>query len=150
MWSVLECAISIVCISVPPMRPLFAKAAPGPFEDPDRVKQQIARRIGGITAAARHPCKSMMKHCSPTGTGSSSSDGANSALSSQRQLQLMISSFENIEMPLGSTETVVMSLREMEDEEVHHPCGDGVRRRDDEEASIEGKNSSGDTRGTIT
>lgn len=28
MWSILECSISIVCLSMPSLRPLFAKLAP--------------------------------------------------------------------------------------------------------------------------
>lgn len=146
VWSVLECTISIVCISIPPMRPLFAKAAPGMFEDHGKVKKQISRHIGGIAAAARHPRKSMMlalptKPSSPMG-----GRGANSAHSSQRQLQL-IPSFEKIETPLGPTETVVISLREMENDA--HLDGKGARHKDDEEASIEGKNSNGDRQSTI-
>lgn len=118
VWSVLECTISIVCISIPPMRPLFAKAAPSIFvanlaEDHEKIKNRISKHFGGIAAAARHPRKSMMMALPPKPSPVGSS-GANSALSSQRQLQL-IPSFEKIETPLGSTETVVISMRELEE-----------------------------------
>lgn len=153
VWSVLECTISIVCISIPPMRPLFAKAAPSVFsnlaDDHDKIKNRISKHFGPIAAAARHPRKSMMLALPRTTTTTANSNsnspmggsGANSAFSSQRQLQL-IPSFEKVDTPLGSTETVVISLREMEEGGGDFGYGEDVNDAD-EEASIQGRD--GDT-----
>lgn len=101
------------------MRPLFAKALPSIFvgnlaDDHDKIKDRISKHFGEIAAVARHPRKSMMLALPNKTSPMGSSRGPNSALSSQRQLQL-IPSFEKVETPLGSTETVVISLREMEE-----------------------------------
>lgn len=52
IWSVLECTISIMTISVPAMRPLFAKFAPSIFnianvtEDHKKLVDRISRHLG--------------------------------------------------------------------------------------------------------
>lgn len=51
IWSVLECTISIMTISIPPMRPLFAKFAPSIFnvanvtEDHKKLVDRISRHL---------------------------------------------------------------------------------------------------------
>lgn len=64
IWSVLECTISIITISIPPMRPLFAKLAPGIFvanvaEDHKKLTGRISRRLPGFQGAfSRMPSSS--------------------------------------------------------------------------------------------
>lgn len=50
IWSVLECTISIITISIPAMRPLFAKLAPSIFvanvaEDHKKIIDRISRHF---------------------------------------------------------------------------------------------------------
>lgn len=52
VWSVVECSISIMAISIPAMRPLFAKFAPSIFnvanvtEDHKKLIGRISRHLG--------------------------------------------------------------------------------------------------------
>lgn len=60
IWSVLECTISIMTISIPAMRPLFAKFAPSIFniasvtEDHKKLVDRISRHIGRSGSVMQH------------------------------------------------------------------------------------------------
>lgn len=65
IWSVLECSISIITISIPPMRPLFAKFAPSIFnvttiaDDPKSLMGRISQYVGRpVSMIQRIPSRS--------------------------------------------------------------------------------------------
>lgn len=75
IWSVLECAISIIAISIPPMRPLFAKLAPSVFvtnvtEVRDKsIKKGSSRRLPGLQRGTRRARPTRSRSRSSRGAG---------------------------------------------------------------------------------
>lgn len=56
IWSVLECTISIITISIPSMRPLFAKLAPSIFS------------VANVTEDHKKLVDRLSRHCARPGT----------------------------------------------------------------------------------
>jgi hypothetical protein len=45
IWSIIECSIGIICVSIPPIRPLFAHMFPQHFGSRNYSHQQVTRNI---------------------------------------------------------------------------------------------------------